>query len=154
MPPNTTGVIPQEYVDEATKFGNALRQSFADAVVANTTSVPTPCASAELTVDIPAGSTVNAFLTREVLNDATINGQRIANYTIEVLDASSGQWQPLPPVNENTNIGLHGITVGYRIVDFAPFSISGTSVRVRCLASVQDPVLFRDFGAYLATPPQ
>jgi alpha-L-fucosidase len=152
MPPNTTGVIAEEYTAAGAGFGDALRASFGKPLAAASTSTPAPCASAVLEVQVPAGG-ANAFMTRESMTD---NGQRIANYTVETSSDGGSTWTALPPVDETTNLGIHGQTVGYRIVDILADGQSvaaGDHVRVRCTSSIKDPVLFRDFGIYVAKRP-
>jgi len=155
MPPNTTGVIQDEYVEAATAFGNALRASLATPLAQASAPGPSSCADAvlELTVPASAAAGADAFLTRE---DMSRLGQRVSSYAVEASADGGSTWTALPPLDEGANTGVHGVTVGYRIVDRMPEGAGVaalTRVRVRCTSAVKEPVHLQSFAAYKLTPP-
>jgi len=82
-----------------------------------------------------------------------VGGQRIASYAIDALVA--GAWQTLPAVDKSNN-GVHGETVGIRIVDFISPAITATKLRWRCLSAIGGPssdISIRSITARHAAPP-
>eukprot|EP00049_Salpingoeca_infusionum_P003523 m.67579 g.67579 ORF g.67579 m.67579 type:complete len:183 (+) comp12163_c0_seq17:1741-2289(+) len=138
LPPDTTGRIPQEYVDEVTKFGDALRVSF-NSSLAEINNVTLTC-SEPLVLNFTQLVTVDTTMLREDLTQ----GQAVATYSIDVLN-SDGVWIP-----QN---GVNGETVGNKVIDFFE-ATSTTAVRFRCMSSVRSELYLRHFGAYKSQPPQ
>lgn len=153
VPPNTTGKIPEEYAASAAAFGRAIAASFKDesAVVGdaaktmdkNATQLPSVQCKADgsggyIMLEIPAGATADAIVAAEDL----AQGQSIGSYAIEVkkngtdvggdADANANAaaaWVALT--------GLHGQTVGHKLVDTLPYSaiVGPAWLRWSCLAS-------------------
>lgn len=146
MPPDTTGQIPQKYVDATTAFGNAFRATFQNPVAASSGPKTANCSAARIEIQVPKGATIDAFVARE---DMSQLGQQISSY--QVLANVNGNWVD---VNATYGGGIHGVTIGSRVVDFTGQPITGaTAVAVQCLTSVRDPVTLRDFKALKSQRP-
>ena len=77
-----------------------------------------------INISIPTGHTVDTLVSQEDL----VHGQAIANYTVTVLNTTTDQWQPV--------VGIHGQTVGSRVVDVIPSITGPATLRWACVASI------------------
>lgn len=145
VPPDTTGQIPQKYVDETNKFGAAMRATFDHAVAASTAGVTANCSDARVELQLPAGASFDTVMSRE---DMTELGQRIASYAVQA--KIGGQWKDVGAAYG----GIHGETVGNRVVDFVGAAVDGASaVAWQCLSAAEEPVALRSFGVYTSQRP-
>jgi alpha-L-fucosidase len=136
VPPNSTGIVPDEYKKELSAFGSALKMTMAKAtaasgnvgVVAYRAAVAVNCSSAAgdgkyLQLELGEGAVVDMVQIRE---DVANSGQRVGAYTLETRSVG-GQWVPL------TGAEVHGETVGHRVVDlFDAVNITGLRWRWQC----------------------
>ena len=164
MPPNTTGTIPDEYAASAAAFGRAIAASFKNesAVVGDAASTyatkssstaaavtvalpPVQCKAdgtgGYITLEIPAGATADAIVAAEDL----AQGQSIGSYTIEVRNGTrtagdggnggrdaggAGAWV--------TIAGLHGQTVGHKLVDTMQYAPVAGPVEINLLGFTEN----------------
>jgi len=87
VPPNSSGVIPEEYVDAARGVGDAIRASFG-VNVGSSGPVSGRCDGSAL-VTVPATGAFDAVLMMEDLTD----GQNMIGFQLELQD-QSGKWEP------------------------------------------------------------
>eukprot|EP01006_Ploeotia_vitrea_P006451 TRINITY_DN13168_c0_g1_i1.p1 TRINITY_DN13168_c0_g1~~TRINITY_DN13168_c0_g1_i1.p1 ORF type:complete len:468 (-),score=20.02 TRINITY_DN13168_c0_g1_i1:91-1452(-) len=116
LPPDETGQIPERYVKAVTEFGNALRATFHTAV-ANISGAVTNCGS-PTTLMLGKDAEFDTVLLREDLMNP---GQSVEQYKLEIL--VDGKWNQISQ-------GVHGKTIGNRVVDFIPMQKGGTQFRV------------------------
>lgn len=146
LPPDTRGLVPEDIVAAAKKFGDEVRKRFAKPI-AQTDGVQSGKV-AELAWDKP--TEINTVVTME--NIAT--GQKIAKYTLEAM--VDGEWQTLEPRNRltarspyNPNPGYE--TIGHKKIDrVAP--VVTNRVRLRCLESVAEPVEVGSLAVFKCDP--
>ena len=67
MPPNTTGVIPEEYAREVRLLGTAVRASFDASIVERSDIPPTHCADLEIILHVPKHARFDAVMLQENL---------------------------------------------------------------------------------------
>jgi alpha-L-fucosidase len=126
VPPNSSGLVPQPYVDELTAFGSALSATLGApaGILANISADCGPSADF-VTLALPSPAAVDMVQLRE---GVAAHGQTVARYTLEAY-TSAGGWAPL------AGVGVHGETIGHRVVDvFAPVSAC-EKLRWRCTAA-------------------
>lgn len=137
LPPNTTGLIPEAYVQSAALVGGAIRRSFgANSSLGSTTADDNVSGRCDaLVVDVQAtGGEFDAVVIREDL--ITGNGQAVLGYSLELEDcARPGQW-----AHVHLNSTLAGQTVGMRSIARLPVPASPNSsacaVRFRCTRAI------------------
>merc|ERR1712008_422355 len=78
-------------------------------------------------VEVDLGTPVkfNAVMTREDLSE----GQHISSYAIEYFDEKTSNWKLFPKLPNQTvsGLGIHGLSVGARMIDFVPETTSSRS---------------------------
>lgn len=95
------------------------------------------------------GSSAQSFDTIVTREDMATGGQRIAGYAYDQWDAATSQWKEL------ADPGIHGQTVGNRIIDFLQNGkVTTTKIRFRCTSAIMSPITVRSIGLYVAKPPQ
>eukprot|EP00040_Diaphanoeca_grandis_P031655 m.189831 g.189831 ORF g.189831 m.189831 type:complete len:612 (-) comp32388_c2_seq1:152-1987(-) len=122
MPPNTTGVITDGFVQSATELGDAVRKSFGTNV-GQKTNVSGPCSSFEVVVPVVGAAVFNAVMMQEQIE----LGQSILKYSLD-LQMADGTWQPV-----TTALGQ---TVGEKLVDTLPNTTGSVAVRFRCTDAI------------------
>ena len=137
VPPNSSGVIPQTYVDEVTKLSNAINASFnlhaALVVMPNLTATPCSELDLELRPLLPSVETFDAV----VLQEDLARGQVVLQYSLEV-QATNGTWfnvsRPLGPSFGSLKI-TGGLTIGQKLIDrFTPGPWQ--AARIRCIDAI------------------
>eukprot|EP00038_Savillea_parva_P004337 m.136574 g.136574 ORF g.136574 m.136574 type:complete len:630 (+) comp11439_c0_seq6:204-2093(+) len=137
MPPNTTGLIADGFVEAATGMNDAVTQSF-ETSVASTVNLSAPCNELSVTIEVPShpGSTdtFNAVMVRESM----VDGQSVLSYTLEVrvsdtnhtttTTSSSSAW--------TTVTTAHGGTVGNRLIDLLPDGTNAVAARFNCTSAI------------------
>lgn len=130
LPPNTTGIIPQAYVESVTTAGDAIRRSFGVSVgsSSHTTKLTGQCE--QLAVVVRASAVFDAVMIREDLSA----GQAILSYSLELQDCHSGSWELV-----RLNSTLAGQTVGMKSIAVLRAPSSACAVRLRCTAAIGGP---------------
>ena len=123
VPANSSGVIPDAYVEQLTLFGAARTATYSNPLAALAAPVSAACAA--LSVELPVSGAFDTLLLAEDLTA----GQVIAAYTVEARDAASGAWRSL-------TAGVHGKTVGLRLVDFVGAQTGVSHIRFNCSADL------------------
>ena len=150
LPPDRDGVISAGHAREAARLGAAVAQLRAPPVARLTAVTLAECdggSASTVTLQLPPGAgPFNLVSTRE---DLASGGQRIANYTLQLL--SAGRWAPVAG-------RVHGGTVGRRVLDAVPEGeVAGAgrveAVRFVCLRAVALPVRLRELGVHYVVPP-
>ena len=88
LPPNTTGVIPEEYVHAVTRTGTAIRNSFGTNV-GRVGSVAAACD--KLSVVVKSTGVFDTVMLREDLT----RGQTVLGYSLEQQRCGTKQWLPV-----------------------------------------------------------
>ena len=125
VPPNTTGVIEDDFVTQLALVGSVRSATFNDPRAALVAPVSSVCAA--LSVTIPVNGSFDTLLITEDL----VGGQVIGSYTIEVFDAS-GVWRILSG-------NVHGKTVGLRLLDSVGIQDNVTQLRFNCSSDLAPP---------------
>ena len=123
IPANSSGVIPEAIEEQLAAFGAARAATYADPRGALAAPVAAACAALSVIVAVNA-----SFDTLLIVEDLTA-GQVIAAYTVEARDAASGAWRAL-------TAGVHGKTVGLRLVDFVGLQTGVDALRFNCSADL------------------
>eukprot|EP00930_Biecheleria_cincta_P033991 TRINITY_DN23524_c0_g1_i1.p1 TRINITY_DN23524_c0_g1~~TRINITY_DN23524_c0_g1_i1.p1 ORF type:complete len:478 (-),score=57.43 TRINITY_DN23524_c0_g1_i1:170-1603(-) len=134
-PPGTTGQIPPKLVESMNSFGKALGELLKPVTSAAVLKGASVACSNSTSLELDFGKTVtfNAIMTREDLSE----GQHIATYGIDYFDATTSNWvtfEGLAP-GKVMGVGIHGLSVGARMIDFVPETRSN-KVRFRCTSSI------------------
>jgi hypothetical protein len=141
VPPNSSGIIPEEYVAQLAAVGAAEAAMRSNPAASLSASVSAPCG--ELSITVPVTGPFDRVVSAEGLEF----GQAIANYSIEVFFGDA--WSALP---------VHGATVGLRIQDDLSEPIVGAvALRFNCTASLPPPMLgefVNSEGNCLGFPPE
>jgi len=138
--PNSTGVIPDEYVAELRKFAAARAATFGAPVAALAAPVSAACEA--LSFVVPVNGTFDTVLSVEDMRA----GQVVAAYSVEARDAATGAWAPLR---------VHGASVGSRVLDTVGTQVGKDALRFNCTASLTPPapvVFTNEAGACLGPP--
>lgn len=125
IPPNSSGVIEKNYVDQLALVGAARAAMFNNPLAALPTPVSATCA--QLSVTIAVNGTFDTLLLTEDL----VAGQVIGGYTVEALDGASQVWRTLA--------GVHGKTVGLRLLDSVGTQTGVTQLRFNCSSDLAPP---------------
>jgi hypothetical protein len=125
VPPNSTGVVEDDYVTQLALVGAARTATFSDPRAALAAPVSATCA--QLSITIPVTGTFDTLLITEDL----VGGQVIGAYTVDALDGASGAWRELTTV--------HGKTVGLRLVDNVGTQTGVTQLRFNCTGDLAPP---------------
>ena len=146
LPPDTRGLIPEDIVSAAKKFGQEIKNRFSNPIASK--------------IGIKAGNTVELKwetpqeINTVVLMENIANGQRVAQYTLEAF--VNNQWQKLKPVNKlkarrpyNSNPGFE--TIGHKKIDRIE-PVTTNKIRFRCLESVADKAELRKIEVYNCAP--
>ena len=144
VPPNASGLIPEEYVVELKKFNRTRVLTYGTPVAQLAAPVTAACAELSFTVSVDPSSTFDQVVTMEDLS----KGQQITGYSLEA--EFGGTWQRLNPASG------HGATVGARVVDWGLGKITGVNrLRWNCSAALtNDEITITNFDAYLGAQQQ
>ena len=160
MPPNSSGLIPQAYVEEVTRLGSAIKASFDPhtALVRRTGLPATPCNMfhLELRPRLSRRRTFGAF-DSVIFQEELTRGQVVLRYSLEV-QATNGTWlnvsRPRAPLFGSLAI-TGGLTIGQKLIDrFAPGPWQ--AARFRCLEAIGGPgamVQLASVGLHKIVPP-
>ena len=158
VPPNTTGVIADGFVQAVTALGAAVEASFGPgSEIGSNTSLPGPCHSYEVLVAATVGGAFDAVVMQETLT----TGQSILQYSLDV-QGSDGKWTPVPTAA--------GQTVGNKVIDVLPAAAAAagggngtrrgragnTAIRFKCVAAIGGPntvVSLSSISLHKAVPP-
>lgn len=140
VPPNTTGVVPDEFVASVTGLGDAVRDSFGANVGTTTGSAALsgPCDGLVIVV----ASTGAAFDAVQLIEDQT-NGQSVLAYTLELQSQKGGSWTKVdidPRLGGQTIGGKNIVVLPPSIAGVTTSSTAGASVRFKCTAAIGGPV--------------
>jgi alpha-L-fucosidase len=125
-PPNTTGIIPEEFVQSVTEMGDAVRKSFGVDVGSTDGTVSGSCSTLEVVVK--ATGVFDAIVIQEDLSQ----GQYILGYSLEMQDATTKLWTPLQLDPKKA-----GQTIGQKSIIQLPASLTGASaVRIKCTKAI------------------
>ena len=125
VPPNSSGVVEDDYVEQLTLVGAARSAMFGNPLAALPSPVSATCS--QLSVTIPVNGTFDTLLLTEDL----VAGQVIGGYTVEALDSTNGVWRLLS--------GVHGKTVGLRLLDSVGTQTGVTQLRFNCSSDLAPP---------------
>eukprot|EP00041_Stephanoeca_diplocostata_P022021 m.521846 g.521846 ORF g.521846 m.521846 type:complete len:269 (+) comp21965_c0_seq1:1202-2008(+) len=130
MPPNTTGIVPEEFVESVRVMNTAVKESFG-ADVASHENISATCQDMVVVIEAPNGAVFDTVMMQEDLS----HGQVILSYTLEVRD-TSGTWTQVSTA--------HGQTVGRRLIDLLPASLQQavgavTAARFTCTSHMGSP---------------
>ena len=153
MPPNTTGVIPEEFVTAARGMGNAVRASFAPETARGAPDIaprPTPTTATSkitssttiTTANYASTSPCNTFslvakatapFDAVLLEEDLTQGQKFLNFTLEMqtADNNNGAWN-LYTMDPNSG----GATIGSRLIVQLPTLSQALAVRVNCTGAI------------------
>ena len=129
MPPDRTGSIPANITQQVTLFGELINNTY-HFPVASAVELPfsAPCSKLIVEVQIPSGSVWNQLALSEDLSP-----QLIASYNLEAWDAASSTWVVM------TGGGIHGGTVGSRVVDYGLEAYqNSTAIRFVCTSVIEE----------------
>ena len=92
-------------------------------------------AQAALEVDLGGAKKITAVMTREDLS----GGQRVAAYEVDWFDGAA--WHTAPALSSKGDVGVHGQSVGARMIDFlagagGSTSVAASKIRFRCTKSL------------------
>jgi len=135
VPPDTTGQIPEAYVNETAKLGHYIKALYAQPLV-SIINVEHQCSSnnfLELFLSSPHLLNTTAIISMEDMK----KGQRILNYVFDAL--VDGEWMSLFPLN--------GGTIGHKVIDLITNPVRSSKIRFRCL-SIMDPVYIKSIVVY------
>ena len=137
VPPDTSGSIPEYFANELAALGAALRASFG-APLAQTAGGRLRCGpeTTDHVVLSVAGVAFDAVQCREDLRE----GQRIAQYALEWQDGA-GAWYSLGK-------GVHGQTVGHRVIDVVALRTEAVALRFTCVEAVDDVAVLQQLAVY------
>jgi len=125
VPPNSTGVVPDEYVAALAAFAEARAATLA--APAALLPAPVTASCADLSITLPVSGPFDMLVAAEGL----AAGQAIGGYSVEVQMAAGGPWAPLP---------VHGVTVGSRVTDVLPTPVAGAhALRFNCTSDLTPP---------------
>ena len=157
-PPGTTGQIVPELADAMAQFGRKMKELMKpvtpSAIKYNLTSTTcdnTVVGELDLSTNGGAGEyLINAIMTKEDL----ARGQRITSYALDYQEGEgpSTSWIPFKLGNFSgpNNVaaeGVHGLSVGARIIDFVP-PTRAKKVRFRCLSAAGGNVYLSSFSVH------
>ena len=124
VPPNASGVVEDDFVVSLSRVGAARRATFGDPRAALPTPVAAVCAA--LSVTLPVNGTFDTIL----LSEDLVAGQVIGSYTLEV--STGGVWRLLAA-------GVHGMTVGTRLLDAVGPQSNVSALRWNCSSDLTPP---------------
>jgi hypothetical protein len=128
VPPNSTGVVPQPFVDALTTFAAAREATEASAAARLAAPVTAPCSGLSVVVPVAPGASFDYLVSEEGL---AVAGQVIGGYSVEVQMTAGGPWSLLP---------VRGVTVGARVVDVLPQPVTGAvALRWNCTVDLAPP---------------
>lgn len=133
IPPNSSGVIEDTYVVEMAKFGASRAATFGNPKASLPAPVSAPCSSLSLT--LPVSGTFDTVL----LSEDLVGGQVVGSYTLEVKDGATGVWRVLPEGVKAGGMGVHGKTVGLRLLDFVGVQSGVAELRFNCTSDLSPP---------------
>lgn len=126
VPPNTTGIIPDEFVRAVTEVGDAVRRSFG--VHAGSTAAAAGGACGALTVVVAATGPFDAVMMQEELS----KGQQVLGYTLELQDRDTNAWTAVKLDPKQA-----GQTVGQKSIAVLPGGTSNArAVRFKCTKAI------------------
>jgi alpha-L-fucosidase len=125
--PDPTGLIPERDAKRSAEFGAELKKR-----------LETPLArmqgeGTELEVKLPQSAKIDHVV---MMEDIT-QGERVLEYGIEAMDASTQTWRPIS----------NGSAIGHKKIDVVNPPIQTQQLRFRCFKSVLKPVI-RTFEVY------
>ena len=146
VPPDRTGSIPEAILEQVSAFSNMVKETY-DNPVAITPGLPlsAPCPELVVGLDLPSGVLWDQIVLAE---DMATGPQLISAYHFEARNATDDTWYRV------TGTGFHGLTVGYRVVDWgfaAAAALQPDAIRFVCDKSIDDtqPVTLSQFGVYI-----
>lgn len=127
MPPNTTGLIPQEFVDSVSSLGKGIRSTF-DTNVGAVHEQSGDCD--KMSVEVQSSGSFDTIM---LIEDLTA-GQQVLSYSIEIKSFTTGQWSRL-----TLDPSAGGLTVGSKNI-LQLSSTYNTSIRFNCTSAVGGPI--------------
>lgn len=146
LPPDTRGLVPDEFVAAAKRLGDEIRKRFSDPIA--TQAAVQSGDVVELAWDEP--TEINTI----VIMENIANGQKVSRYVLEAF--VEGEWRELEPRNRLTawapydgNPGYE--TIGHKKIDRVEPVVT-QKVRFRCLESITKPVEIRQLSVFRCDP--
>jgi alpha-L-fucosidase len=147
LPPDNRGLIPDDIVAAAKKFGNEIKKRFSNPIAE--TKALKKGNVVELKWEIP--KKINTIVLMENIE----NGQKIAKYTLEAF--VDGRWQTLTAKNHfsmakapyNSNPGFE--TIGHKKIDRVK-SVKTNHIRFKSIENIEDSVEIRKMQVFFCEP--
>ena len=166
MPPNTTGLIPEYYVNETDALGAAVAASFSPASAqARVVDQEVACGPTAAPLPLPPPAGGFAFDAVVIEEDLAKGNQRIAGYVLQACSAAGSggcsdeaQWANITGAGQTEVLG---VTVGRRVIERGfngsnGLTIAATGLRLRCTAAFPEGVstaFVKSFSAHKMAPP-
>ena len=126
MPPNRSGLVVDGFVEAAAGLGRAVADSFGADAGRLPAPITAPCSQLQATVR--ATGSFDAV----VLQEGLARGQSILGYSLELMDAATQRWTPVPL--DKTTAGL---TVNHKAIVQLPGGVTNaTAVRFTCTRAI------------------
>ena len=150
VPPNTSGLVPEAFVQSVAAMGSAVAASFGPGTDAGAMPYPATGKCGATSVVVSATGPFDAV----VLTEGLEHGQGILAYTLEVQDRATGGWSA---------VGLDpkeaGLTVGSKSIAVLGQAAAGAgAVRFNCTRSIKEVddaygVTLAAFSLHALAPP-
>lgn len=147
VPPNTTGIIPEEFVESVRGMGDAVRYSFGLETAVGSMAHPMTEECSNFEAVVTASGTFDTV----VLQEDQTNGQKLLGYTLDVQDVGTKVWTPvkLDPKHAGQTVGLQSIALLE-----ANVTQHVGAVRFRCVKAMGDlKVSLSRFSLHTVRPP-
>ena len=143
LPPDNRGLVPEEIVEAAERFGKEIERRFANPIA----TMDEVTKDTIVEIDLVKVQKVNTIVTMENI----ANGQRVAEYTLEYW--RDGQWKRFKPMNYFLNanhpyrssVGYE--TIGHKKIDRVA-TVETDRIRFRCLESVSGTPEIRSMAVH------
>ncbi len=146
LPPDNRGLVPDDIVKAAEKFGDAINERFSKPIA----ELKTVASGDIVELSWKKTKKINTIVTMENI----ANGQKVIKYTLEAY--VDGKWQKLEPRNRvmgfkpySNNPGYE--TIGHKKIDRVKPVVTNR-IRFKCLESVVQPVEIRSLAVFNCDP--
>jgi alpha-L-fucosidase len=119
IPPNSTGYIPDEYIQQLKLVSAARSSTFSNPLASLSSPVSESCSDLSIVLNV-SGDFDMVFYQEDLTA-----GQVIATYTLETQSVTTGLWTQL-------SNRVHGKTVGLRLIDFVGLQTGVNALRFNC----------------------
>eukprot|EP00051_Salpingoeca_urceolata_P027593 m.482267 g.482267 ORF g.482267 m.482267 type:complete len:515 (+) comp22486_c0_seq1:4013-5557(+) len=164
IPPERTGRMNASVAQVMHDVGKAINDTFRQSVV-QANDVSGPCKPGLVEFQVPEGSASFDYV---MAMEDLIQGQRIANYSVEFKRRGSDAWEFLVPpvVPHNKSLGdrpdghdPRDSHIGHKRIDVPVVNTTGVhnvhvkTVRFNCIRALAEPVYLRQFSLHKKTVP-